>query len=47
MDLSCLFSVQSRKAAVHVYREDWAQALFERLPAYPAAFRDSRRALTL
>ena len=37
--------IKDRNTAVHVYREEWAQALFERLPAYLEAFRDLRRNL--
>ncbi|MCC5790477.1 MAG: nucleotidyltransferase substrate binding protein [Opitutales bacterium] len=37
--------IKDRNTAVHVYREDWAQALFDRLPAYLIAFRHLRAAL--
>lgn len=37
--------IKDRNTAVHVYREDWAQALFNRLPAYLNAFRQLRAAL--
>lgn len=37
--------IKDRNTAVHVYREDWAQALFDRLPAYLVAFRGLRTEL--
>lgn len=37
--------IKDRNTAVHVYREDWAQALFDRLPNYLAAFRALRKNL--
>lgn len=37
--------IKDRNTAVHVYREDWAQALFDRLPAYLVAFRGLRAEL--
>jgi len=39
--------IKDRNTAVHVYREDWAQALFDRLPAYLEAFRKLRGSLSL
>lgn len=39
--------IKDRNTAVHVYREEWAEALFNRLPAYLVAFRDLHSALPL
>ena len=37
--------IKDRNTAVHVYREEWAQELFDRLPDYLIAFRELRGAL--
>jgi|OM-RGC.v1.027053651 nucleotidyltransferase substrate binding protein, HI0074 family len=37
--------IKDRNLAVHVYREEWAEALFRRLPEYLAAFRALRARL--
>ncbi len=39
--------IKDRNTAVHVYREDWAQSLFGRLPAYWEAFRKLQKKLPL
>ncbi len=37
--------MKDRNTAVHVYREEWAEALFRRLPAYLNAFQALRNRL--